>query len=193
VLFRLTYLIMVRLFGWLGLLARSATAKDVEILVLRHKVSILPSRPTSARHVPQSDMTCADYKVYHLVGRLSVCLPCHLSESGAIDRVRVRPHVSQQVRGQPAAPMSQPPTSDQFADSFLLGLRPLSRTTGQPAVAHLMGQYSTECGGGQSGRYFQVGDPVAAELMFERGDAVCAGDLLVQSVGGGQGHSDAVG
>lgn len=37
VLFRLTYLITVRLFGWLGLLARSAAAKDVEILVLRQE------------------------------------------------------------------------------------------------------------------------------------------------------------
>ena len=41
VLFRLTYLIMMRLFGWLGLLARSSTAKDVKILVLRHEVSVL--------------------------------------------------------------------------------------------------------------------------------------------------------
>jgi transposase InsO family protein len=41
VLFRLTYLIMVRLFGWLGLLTRSSTAKDVEILVLRHELSVL--------------------------------------------------------------------------------------------------------------------------------------------------------
>src|SRR3979411_2454771 len=32
---------MVMLFGWLGLLARSSTAKDVEILVLRHEVSVL--------------------------------------------------------------------------------------------------------------------------------------------------------
>jgi putative transposase len=41
VLFRLTYLITVRLFGWLGLLARSTAAKDVEILVLRHEVEVL--------------------------------------------------------------------------------------------------------------------------------------------------------
>jgi len=41
VLFRLTYLITVRLFGWLGLLLRRSTAKDVEILVLRHEVSVL--------------------------------------------------------------------------------------------------------------------------------------------------------
>ena len=41
VLFRLTYLITLRLFGWLGLLLRSSTAKDVEILVLRHEVSVL--------------------------------------------------------------------------------------------------------------------------------------------------------
>jgi putative transposase len=41
VLFRLTYLITVRLFGWLGLLLRRSTTKDVEILVLRHEVSVL--------------------------------------------------------------------------------------------------------------------------------------------------------
>jgi hypothetical protein len=35
VLFRLTYLIMVRLFGWLRLFTWSTAAKDVEILALR--------------------------------------------------------------------------------------------------------------------------------------------------------------
>src|SRR6516165_3606878 len=32
---------MVRSFGWLALLARSDTSKDVEILVLRHEVAVL--------------------------------------------------------------------------------------------------------------------------------------------------------
>jgi hypothetical protein len=41
VLFRLLYLITIRVFGWLGLLSGTTAAKNVEILVLRHEVAVL--------------------------------------------------------------------------------------------------------------------------------------------------------
>jgi len=47
---RLLYLILIRVFAWLGLLARSETSKDAEIPVLRHEVAVL--RREAARPKP---------------------------------------------------------------------------------------------------------------------------------------------
>jgi hypothetical protein len=41
VLLRLAYLVVLRVFGWLALLARSDRAKDTEIVILRHQVAVL--------------------------------------------------------------------------------------------------------------------------------------------------------
>jgi hypothetical protein len=41
VAFRLAYLMLIRVLSWLALLACSDTAKDVEILTLRHEVAML--------------------------------------------------------------------------------------------------------------------------------------------------------
>jgi putative transposase len=49
VTFRLLYLILVRLCGWLALLPRSDNFKDTEILVLRHQIAVLQRQVRSPR------------------------------------------------------------------------------------------------------------------------------------------------
>ena len=68
-LIRLLYLLMIRLFGWVVLLTRSDTSKDVEILVLRHEIAVLRRQVTR----PKPDW--ADRAVITALVRL---LPKHL-------------------------------------------------------------------------------------------------------------------
>jgi hypothetical protein len=51
------YLIMIRAFGWLLLLARSQESKDAEIMVARHEVAVL------RRQVARPDLDWADRAV----------------------------------------------------------------------------------------------------------------------------------
>jgi hypothetical protein len=68
-LFRLVYLLMVRSFGWLALLARGDGSKNVEILVLRHEIAVL------RRQVARPKPDWADRAVIAALARL---LPWHL-------------------------------------------------------------------------------------------------------------------
>ena len=68
-LFRLAYLLMIRVFDWLALLARSDISKDVEILVLRHEVAVL--RRQIARPKP-------DWADRAVIAALTRLLPRHL-------------------------------------------------------------------------------------------------------------------
>ena len=61
---RFAYLAVLRVSGWLVLLARSDRAKDVEILILRHQVAVLQ------RHVKTPRLSWADRAVLAALARL---------------------------------------------------------------------------------------------------------------------------
>ena len=71
---RLLYLIFRQLVAWLGLLARSSRAKNAEILVLRHEVTVLP------RQLRRPQLSWADRAVFAALTRL-------LSQASRLQRI----------------------------------------------------------------------------------------------------------
>ena len=61
---RLAYLAVLRVFGWLALLARSDRDKDAEILILRHQVAVLQ------RQIKTPRLSWADRAILAALARL---------------------------------------------------------------------------------------------------------------------------
>jgi hypothetical protein len=75
---RIAYLVSIRVFGWLALLARSGQAKDAEILILRHQLAVLQRQVRAPRlswdDRAMSASICAMTRAARYVFGLQTCL-----------------------------------------------------------------------------------------------------------------------
>jgi putative transposase len=95
VLIRLIYLFAVRVLGWLVPLARNDAAKDVEILVLRHKIALL------RRHVTRPEPGWADRAVIAALARAAAQIPAAAPDRDARDLAGLAPAPGQAEMGLP--------------------------------------------------------------------------------------------
>jgi len=79
---------VLRLFGWLALLARSDRAKDAEILILRHQVAVLQ------RQVKTPRLSWADRAILAALSRLLPCSQLRRLQLLVSPRTLVRWHAS---------------------------------------------------------------------------------------------------
>ena len=104
----LAYLMLVRMLGWLALLARSDTAKDAEILTLRHEVAVL------RRTHPRPTLTWLDRAV---LSALSTLLPPRLRQLRLVSpRTLLRWHAQLVARRWTYPAPTTWPTADRTAD-----------------------------------------------------------------------------
>ena len=103
--FRLAYLLLTRVLSWMTLLARSDAAKNVEILVLRHEVSVL------RRHNRHPRLTWLDRAILSALSRLLTPPLRHLRLVSPRTLLRWHAHLVARRWTYPRRQLGRPPTS----------------------------------------------------------------------------------